>query len=52
MYADDTTLLFTASDPTTLQLTMNDDLSKIAHWFETKSTYSQYKENLIHDFWE
>ena len=35
MYADDTRLLFTASDPTTLQLTMNDDLSKIAHWFET-----------------
>ena len=34
MYADDTTLLFIASDPNTLQLTMNDDLSKIAHWFE------------------
>ena len=35
MYADDITLLFTASDPTTLQATMNDNLSKIAHWFQT-----------------
>ena len=29
MYADDATLLFTASDPPTLQLTMNDDLSRL-----------------------
>ena len=35
MYADDTTLLFTASGPATLQLTMNDVLSKIPHWSET-----------------
>ena len=35
MYAGDTTLLFTASDPTTFPLTMNDELSKIAPWFET-----------------
>ena len=35
MYAGDTTLLFTASGPATLQLTMNDVLSKIPHWFET-----------------
>ena len=33
MYADDTTLLFTASDPTTLQFNMNESLPKIASWF-------------------
>ena len=35
MYADDTTLLFTASDPTTLQFNMNESLPKIASWFNT-----------------
>jgi len=35
MYADDTTLLFTASDPTTLQVNMNESLPKIASWFKT-----------------
>jgi hypothetical protein len=35
MYADDTTLLFSASDQTTLQLNMNNSLSKIARWFES-----------------
>ena len=40
MYADDTTLLFTASDPTTLQLATIDDLSKIAHWFELNKLLS------------
>ena len=34
MYADDTTLLFSASDPTTLQRDMNYSLAKIAQWFE------------------
>ena len=34
MYADDTTLLFTASDHATLQKNMNESLSKIGHWFE------------------
>ncbi len=34
MYADDTTLLFSSSDPATLQHEMNDNLSKIAKWFE------------------
>ena len=46
MYADDTTLLFTVSDPTTLQATMNDNLSKIAHWFQTNQlTLTQRKPN-------
>ncbi len=34
MYADDTTLLFTASDHDTLQKNMNESLSKIGRWFE------------------
>jgi len=34
MYADDTTLLFKSSDSISLQSEMNDNLSKIARWFE------------------
>jgi len=34
MYADDTTLLFSASDPLTLQQEMNDNMARIAQWFE------------------
>lgn len=34
MYADDTTLLFSASDPNTLQCQMNNNMLKIAQWFE------------------
>ena len=51
MYADDTTLLFTASVPTTLQLTINDDLSKIAHWFETNQLTLNTKRNKFMIFW-
>ena len=35
MYADDTTLLFSANDHATLQENMNNSLSKIAHWFKS-----------------
>ena len=34
MYADDTTLLFESSNSASLQLHMNDSLSKMAHWFK------------------
>ena len=34
MYADDTTLLFTASDHKSLEKNMNDSISKIGHWFK------------------
>lgn len=35
MYADDTSLLFTGNNPTSLQSEMNNALSKIASWFDS-----------------
>ena len=35
MYADDTSLLFTGTDPKSLQSDMNNALSKIASWFDS-----------------
>ena len=47
MYADDTTLMCSSNDASVLQSQLNDNLSKIASWFnENHLTLNIKKKNL------
>ena len=46
MYADDTTLLFESSNSASLQLHMNDSLSKMAHCFKANKLTLNIKKTI------
>ena len=51
MYADDTTLLTSSSDPLTLETDLKRSLDMVANWFNFKPANSEYKEDKANDVW-
>ena len=51
MYADDTTLMCSSNDASVLQSQLNDNLSKIASWFNENHLTLNIKKKQTHGFW-
>ena len=51
MYADDTTVLVSSSDPVTLQTELNTNLDMIANWFKSNQLTLNIIKNKVNNFW-
>ena len=51
MYADDTTLLTSSSDPMTLEIELKQNLDMVANWFKSNHLTLNIKKDKAYDVW-